>query len=59
MLYAFCQIILDLHPGRLGLHPQIDILGNQRHESARIVVPHPDGGRQDAVVLDIVLEKVL
>ena len=53
------QIILHLHSGGLGFHPQVHILGDQRHEGAGMIVPHPDGGSEDAVVLDVIYEKVL
>ena len=53
------QVVLDHHPGGFGLHPEVDVLGHQRDETVRVVVPHPDGRGQDAMVRDIVPEKGL
>ena len=50
------KIVLNLHADGLGLDTQVHILGDQSDESPGIVVPDPHGGRQYAVVGDVVGE---
>ena len=51
------QVVLDRHADGLGLHAQVDVFGDQGDEALRMVVAHPHGGGQDAVVGDVVREE--
>ena len=53
------EVILYEHPHCLGFHPQVHILGYQRHGPVGVVVLVPDGSGQDAVVLRIIAESPL
>ena len=57
-VYLVRQVVLCLHPDSLGFHPEVDVLGHEGCETFRIVVPDPHGGRQDSVILGVVLEQI-
>ena len=59
VVHAVFQVVLGFHAHGLGLQAQVNILGDQGHEALRVMVPHPHGGGEDAVVLGVVLEKIL
>ena len=51
-------VVLRGHADGLRLQAQVDVLGHQGHKTARVLLPHPQGGGQDPVVLGVVLEQV-
>ena len=59
LFHAVSQVVLRHHSRRLCLHSQVYIFGYQRHETVGIVVPDPDCGSQNPVVLGVVMEKFL
>ncbi len=50
------QVILNLHSGGLGFHPEIDVFSDEGYEPVRVVVAHPDGRRENPVVGNVIVE---